>query len=124
MIKLKPWLMKFLADINIPQSVITYLIQNNHAVLDFKKIDLLAKDTEIIKVAQKEGRIVLTLDKDFIGLTQFPKYHVACIVIRLRNQNPKNIVNYLNQLLNNQKAKILEKSLTIIKSDIAESHSF
>ncbi len=116
--------MKFLADINIPQSVISYLLQNNHAVLDLKKINLSAKDTEIIKLAQTEGRIILTLDKDFIGLTQFPKYHVACIVIRLKNQNPKNIINYLNQLLKNQKAEILKKSLTIVKSDMAESHSF
>lgn len=116
--------MKFLADINIPQSVILYLVQNEHDVLDLKKINLLAKDTELIKIALKEERIVLTLDKDFIGLTQFPKYHVACIVIRLKDQNPKNIINYLNQLLNNQKTEILEKSLTIIKADIAESHSF
>ena len=116
--------MKFLADINIPQSVVLYVVQNGHDVLDLKKINLLAKDTEIIKIAQREGRIVLTLDKDFIGLTQFPKYHVACIVIRLKDQNPKNIVNYLNQLLNNQKREILEKSLTIVRTDIAESHSF
>lgn len=116
--------MEFLADINIPQSVISYLIQKNHDVLDLKKVNLFAKDTEIIKSAQKESRIVLTLDKDFIALTQFPKYKVACIVIRLKDQNPKNIVNYLNQLLSNQKIEILEKSLTIVKTDIAESHSF
>lgn len=116
--------MKFLADINIPQSTISYLVQNNHNVLDLKKVNLLAKDFEIIKLAQKEERIVLTLDKDFIGLTQFPKYHVACIVIRLKDQNPKNVVSYLNQLLSNQRIEILEKSLTIVKTDLAESHSF
>lgn len=116
--------MKFLADINVPQSVILYLIQNKHDVLDFKKVNLLAKDTEIINIAQQEGRIVLTLDKDFIGLTQFPKYHVACIIVRLKDQNPKNIVNYLNQLLSNQKTEIIEESLTIVKTDIAESYSF
>jgi len=46
--------MKFLADINIPQSVISYLSLNNHDVLDFKKLNLLAKDTEIIKLAQDQ----------------------------------------------------------------------
>ena len=116
--------MKFLADINIPQSVISYLIQKNHDVLDLKKVNLLAKDTEIIKSAQEEGRIVLTLDKDFIALIQFPKYKVACIVIRLKDQKPKNVLNYLNQLLSNQKTEILEKSLTIIKTDIANSYFF
>lgn len=89
-----------------------------------KKVNLLAKDIEIIKLAQNESRIILTLDKDFIGLTQFPKYKVACIVIRLKDQSPKNIVNYLDQLLKNQKREILEKSLTIIKSVLAESYSY
>lgn len=115
--------MKFLADINIPQSVISYLSLNNHDILDLKKVNLLAKDTEIIKLAKEQDRIILTLDKDFIGLTQFPKYQVACIIIRLRNQAPKNVINYLDQLLKNQKKDILEKSITIVKLDIAESHS-
>lgn len=64
------------------------------------------------------------MDKDFIGLTQFPKYKVACIIIRLKDQAPRNIVNYLDQLLKNQEKEILEKSITIVKTDIAESHSF
>ncbi len=116
--------MKFLVDINIPQSVISYLSVNNHDVFDFKKTKLLAKDTEIIKLAQRQNRIILTLDKDFISLTQFPKYKVACIIIRLRNQSPKNIVNYVDQLLKNQKKEILERSITLLKTDLAESHSF
>lgn len=116
--------MKFLADINIPQSVILYLYSKTHDVLDFKRINLSVKDTEIIKLAQEQERIILTLDKDFISLSQFPKYKVACIVIRLKDQTPKNIINYLGQLLANQKPEILEKSLTIVKPDLAESHAF
>ena len=49
------------------------------------------------------------MDKDFIGLTQFPKYKVACIIIRLKDQAPRNIVNYLDQLLKNQEKETLEK---------------
>lgn len=116
--------MRFLTDVNIPQSIISYLLQNGHDVLDLKQINLRAKDTEVIKLAQKEIRIIITLDKDFISLSQFPKYRVACIAIRLQNQNPTNILNYLNQLLKNQKTEILERSLTIITTSIAESHPF
>ncbi len=103
--------MRFLADANIPQSVITYLISKNHDVLDFKKVNLTAKDVEVIKIAQQENRIILTLDKDFIGLIQFPKYKVGCIVIRLLNQDPHNIITYLDQLLINQKIEVLEGSM-------------
>lgn len=116
--------MKFLADVNIPQLIITSLSGQDHDILDMKDINLSAKDTEIIQLAQQDNRIILTLDKDFISLTQFPKYQVACIVIRLKNQKPTNILNYLTQLLSNQKPEIIEKSLTIIKDSIAESHSY
>ena len=114
--------MKFLADVNIPQSVITYLTKLGHDVSDLKRIDLYAKDTEVVKLAQKEDRIILTIDKDFISLTQFPKYKVPTIVIRLVGKNPKVMVNKLSELLENQKEETLQKSLTIIRDKVADSH--
>lgn len=115
--------MKFLADINIPQSVIGHLSLGGNDVLDLKQVNLLATDIEVIRLAQEQERIILTLDKDFISLTQFPKYKVACIVIRLHNQSAGNIVRYLDQLLKNQRSGVLETSLTVVKMDIAESYA-
>lgn len=116
--------MKFLADINIPQSVIRYLISEKHNVLDLKQINIKLSDLEIIKMAQKEKMIILTLDKDFVGLTQFPKYQVATIVIRLRNQNPGQILEHLKELLKNQEKGILENSFTMIHEGKAQSHPY
>lgn len=78
--------MKFIADINIPQSLIKQLVNTNHDVLDVKKQNIQISDTEIIKLARKELRIILTRDKDFIILSQFPKYQIPIIAIRLINQ--------------------------------------
>src|SRR4030042_2403190 len=116
--------MKFLADVNIPQSVITSLVQKGHDVLDIKKQNLKLKDIEIIRKAQAQGRIILTRDKDFIALTQFPKYQVAQIVVRLKIQTPRYIQEHLIQLLENQDEKILKKSLTIIKEQSADSYPY
>lgn len=116
--------MKFLADVNIPQSVIAHLKHTHHDILDIKIRDLSTKDIEIIKFAQLESRIVLTLDKDFIALTQFPKYKVATIVIRLKKQDPQNMIRYLDELIKNQKEGILQESLTIITEEMADSHPF
>ena len=116
--------MKFLADVNIPQSVITSLIQLHHDVLDIKKQSLNSKDVELVKLAKKEHRIILTRDKDFIALTQFPKYQVATIVIRLKIQTPQHIQKHLTQLLENQKVDILNKSLTIIVEESANSYPY
>lgn len=114
--------MKFLADINIPNSVIQFLDNQNYDVLDLKKINILASDKEIVRLAQEQKRIILTLDKDFISLLQFPKYHVGCIVIRLFKQDPNIIIPYIEQLLKYQQSEVLESSLTIITPDSAKSH--
>jgi predicted nuclease of predicted toxin-antitoxin system len=116
--------MKFLADVNIPQSTIDYLRAANFDVLDLKRVNLTAKDTEVIEIAQKEKRVIITLDKDFLSLTQFPKYQVATIVIRLKSQKPVDIQEHLDELLKNQKAEIIKNSLTLVKDSIAESHPF
>lgn len=116
--------MRFLADVNIPQSVINHLIKIGHDVLDIKKQNLELKDTEIIKIARDQKRIILTRDKDFIALTQFPKYRAATLAIRLRNQNPGQIIDYLTQLLKNQEADILKSSLTIVTEESANSYPF
>lgn len=116
--------MKFLTDVNVPQSIILFLTQTGHQVLDIKKQNQAAKDIELIKIAQDEERIILTLDKDFISWAQFPKYQVATIVIRLKDQTPNHILEHLKQLLENQEEKILQKSLTIIKEETADSLPF
>lgn len=116
--------MKFLADINIPQSVITTLITEGHDVLDLKRKKLDLKDTEVIQLAKQENRIILTRDKDFLVLTQFPKYQIPTIVIRLKIQLPNHITEHLIQVIKNQDENILTKSLTIIREDSASSHPY
>ena len=116
--------MRFLADVNIPQSVINSLLENGHDVLDIKKKRLDLKDSELIEIGKQENRIILTRDKDFLILTQFPKYQVPTIVIRLKTQIPDYIKEYLLQLLENQSEDILNKSLTIIRDDSAKSHPY
>lgn len=116
--------MKFLADVNIPQSIVTSLRKTGHDVLDVKKINLKLKDTQIINLAKKESRIILTRDKDFISLTQFPKFQVATIAIRLKTQTPQYILEHLVELLKNQDKNVLKNALTIIREDSANSHPF
>jgi len=116
--------MKFLADVNIPQSVIKALESAGHHVLDIKKRNLKLKDIEIIDIAKKGNLIILTRDKDFIALTQYPKYQTSIIVIRLKNQKPQLIKEHIIQLLNNQDENILAMSITIINEESARSYPY
>jgi predicted nuclease of predicted toxin-antitoxin system len=91
--------MKFLADINIPQTVIDALTKRGHDVLDIKKHSLTFPDIALIERAKHEKRIILTRDKDFIALTQYPQYQTPAIVIRLKKQTPQYILDHLLELL-------------------------
>lgn len=112
--------MKFLADVNIAQSVIRFLRNQGHACLDAKKNLLREPDTKIISIAQHEGSIILTRDKDFIDLVQLPKFKTPTIVFRLTDQKPENIKNYLENLLQGTEEETLVSSLTILEDDKIE----
>lgn len=116
--------MKFLADINIAQSVIYFLRKLGYEVLDAKKDYLRTSDIKIIEIAQNENRIIITRDKDFINLVQLPKYHAPTIVFRLLDQKPDSIIKYLTKLLHNQKEDILNNSLTVVTEESANTYPY
>lgn len=107
--------MKFLADVNIPQSVINLLRQQKHDILDLKRTNLKSSDSRLLEIAYREGRIILTLDKDFIQLFETSKYKIGVILVNLSNPNANSIFMYLTQLIKNQKSSVLRKNLTIIQ---------
>ena len=116
--------MKFVADVNVAQTVIKLLRQNGHDVLDLKKHNLTISDTAIIKLAAKEKRIIITHDKDFLGLTQFPKYQVGIILIRLKIQNASHHYKRLQSLLSTKSDREISNSLTIVTEESANSHPY
>lgn len=109
--------MRFLADINITQSVITRLKENNHDVLDLKKINLRIPDAKIIKLARDQNRVILTHDKDFEYLFRELSSRVGIILIRLKKQNPDHHFTKLNAVLENQAETTIKTSLVIVAED-------
>lgn len=116
--------MKFIADVNVSQVVIKNLLQSGHDVVDIKKESPTKADTDIIKIARNEGRIILTHDKDFLGLVKFPKYQVGMIVIRLTNQSTLNHLDKLKKLLEQDTEETLLGSLTILTEDEVEHYPY
>lgn len=106
--------MKFIADINVTQTVIKNLRQSGHNVLDIKTRNSKISDTGLIKLAQKEKRIIVTHDKDFENLAIISRYQVGIIAIRLKVQNAQHHWEKLKILLSNTPENELKKSLTII----------
>ncbi len=78
--------MKFLADESVDHPVVTFLISKGidvTAVADFARG---APDTEVLQTANKEKRILLTMDKDFGELVfREQKLSAGVVLIRLHN---------------------------------------
>lgn len=112
--------MKFLADVNIPFPLISFLRKNGYEVEDVTKNFPQAKDVDLIKTAQTNNQIILTRDKDFLELTNYPKYRVPLIVISLADQKTDNIIKHLDLLLKNQPEGGLKNSITVIREERAD----
>ena len=85
---------KFLCDENISSSLAKSLRKKGYDVKDIKEEKLFGTpDSEIIKIAFKENRIILSHDKDFANLVSYKKSkHKGVILIRFRNQSPDFVV--------------------------------
>lgn len=62
-------MLKFLVDHNVPKSVSDFLKKQKCDVKLVKAIDAAMTDLQVMNLAKKEGRIVLSNDKDFISLS-------------------------------------------------------
>ncbi|ABL66626.1 DUF5615 family PIN-like protein [Chlorobium phaeobacteroides] len=60
--------MKFLVDAQLPRRLCNWLRKNGHDALHTLDLDLgnRTKDSEIARIADSDGRIVVTKDEDFV----------------------------------------------------------
>ena len=93
--------MKLLADANIPQSIIRYFTNKGDDVLDVEQEYKDIHDTEIIVIAKRESKIILTLDKDFIFLLQSEKHQIGTVVIDLKTRDVKILIKHVDELFIN-----------------------
>jgi predicted nuclease of predicted toxin-antitoxin system len=93
--------MRILADENFPGDAVSALREGGHDVLWVCMSMPGASDSEILKVAQNDRRIVLTLDKDF-GELAFRLQNISLsgvILFRMKMLNPQMAVRKMVQVL-------------------------
>ncbi|MBI4615972.1 MAG: DUF5615 family PIN-like protein [Planctomycetes bacterium] len=57
--------MKVLVDVGVGKAVETWLAAQGHDVLPLRNVDPRLPDAEVLSRALREGRLVMTMDKDF-----------------------------------------------------------
>lgn len=93
--------MKFLTDENIGINVVKFLRSRYNVLSVVEEQNLRGvEDNFLISLANKEKRIIITLDKDFGELVfQKLKKSFGIILLRLNNERENNVIKVLSQLL-------------------------
>ena len=108
--------MKFLLDMGISPKTANYLLNLGHDAvhLHAEGLDCLP-DSEILKRACEEGRVLLTHDLDFGELIAASEAGTPSIIIfRLRNMRPKQVNRYLHAVISQHQSALEQGSVVSV----------
>ena len=97
--------MKFLADMGISPKTVGFLGDAGHDAVHLHEqgLDRL-EDSEILKKARTEGRVILTHDLDFGELVAASKGRLPSVVVfRLRSMRPDRVNLFLARVIDEHK---------------------
>lgn len=109
-------MIKFLTDENISPSLIKAIRRKGYDVKDIKELKRFGiSDNDVLNIANKEDRIILTHDKDFANLLNFPlTSHRGVILLRFVDQSPNNVIKHFMPVLDSKLKNKFKNSLVII----------
>ena len=109
--------MRFLADVGVSRSTSQELRQRGYDVLHLREQGLhRLPDDEILTLARREGRIVLTFDLDFGDLLAAGSHPLPSVILfRLHDQTPSSVNPRLLKLLTERKSDLEQGALVIVE---------
>ena len=104
---------KLLADLNISIGTINFL---SSLGVEIKRIDKsLSTDEDVVNLAQKEDRIIITFDKDFGEIYYLnKKKEITVIVLNLQDQTTESVNKYVEKFLSVSSSDKIKKKLVIL----------
>ena len=108
--------MRFLADENIPQSTIIALEKVGHDVFDIKKQNRGLRDSALMRIANDQQRIVLSADKDFLGLHRSQKGPCAVVIADMNVVSIPRLMDVLEKLFS-ELGDSLNNAACIVEND-------
>lgn len=109
--------MDFKVDENLPQEVAQLLGEAGHdAVMVLQEGLGGASDAAIVEACQQEARTLVTLDAGFADIRRYPpSAHPGLIVLRLRRQDKRHILDTLPRLIDILKKESIAGRLWIVE---------
>lgn len=110
---------KFIVDECTGPFVATWLKSKGFNVLSVFEAFPGIKDTEILKIAQSEGRIVITNDKDFGEMVFKSRYsHHGIVLLRLNDERSKNKISVIEKLLTHHSEDLIGNFIVLTENTI------
>jgi len=116
--------MRFIADENIPNSLIEAIRRKGYSVKDLKEEKLFGvSDQEILEMGKKEKRMTITFDKDFMDLSKSAvKDHKGIILLRYKDKSAKKVVESFMYLLDSPIKEKFEDSFCEVFDGFVKIH--
>jgi predicted nuclease of predicted toxin-antitoxin system len=109
--------MKFLADEGVDKPIVDLLRQSGFDVHYILETNRGAEDEQVLSIANREERILLTQDKDFGELIyRLKKVHPGIILIRLGTTPASQKGTFVNNVLKKHSSKLLN-AFTVIQAN-------
>jgi predicted nuclease of predicted toxin-antitoxin system len=110
--------MKFLLDQDVYSSTARFLIGLGHNVVPAAQIGLSqADDSELLKTAHKQGRILISRDRDFGTLVFMKAMGAGVIYLRILPSTQNAVHRELERVLNTYSEEELAKAFVVVKLD-------
>lgn len=118
-------MIKLLADENFPAASIDQLNEEGLDILSILKLNPGISDKEIILLANRESRLILTFDRDFGHLIfkdeLIPENGV--IYFRLQNFKPTTPAKLVTEMLNNKQFDF-KRTITVVEESFIRQTKF
>lgn len=109
-------MMKFIADENIPLEVIKKLKDKNFDIISISEKKRGLDDEEILSIANKDKRVLITFDTDFGEIIfKLKKQNNGVILLRIHPKSVEYIITVIEKVLS--KDINFEKSFCVIEID-------
>ncbi len=109
--------LKFLVDVGVGKKVEDFLYKSGYDILSVRKLNPRMNDSEIIGIAAKDNRIVITMDKDFGELVyNSGLIHKGILLLRTENCSGDKKAKILSEILINYSSE-LEENFCVFSKD-------
>lgn len=107
--------MRFLADMGISQGVVLWLRDGGHDAVHLREEGLhLLPNGKIFDKAQREKRIILTVDLDFGEIVALSGGHpFSTVIFRLYNTRPGHVIERLRSVLK-ESGQVLQQGAIVV----------